>query len=485
MHLTLAETAMGAGAVLEAPTSVENAGALVATGYSIDSRTVASDELFFAVRGERFDGHDFVTAAFERGAVAAVVSRARVASLPDAALAHPLLIAEDPLLALQSLAMHVRRQWGHLVVAITGSAGKTTTKEAVAAALGAKFNVLKSQGNLNNGFGLPLQLLRLTQEHEVAVVEMGMNHSGEIAALARIATPDWGVITNVGTAHIENFKEGQAGIARAKFELIEALSSNGVAFLNCDDAYAAQFGRDFHGRVVYFGSGPCADPQILSVAEDPSGLHVRFRAGEHGVPADRSSSVGCEREGAFTLHMLGAHNASNALAGLAVALEAGVDLDAAVKALASLTACDKRGEVIEIGGATILNDSYNSNPEALRSMIGTLAARPAVGRRILVAGEMLELGEHGPALHIACGRTAAEAGLDLVVAVAGNAEHLATAACAGGVPAVFLRDAEAAGEWLKQNLRAGDVVLVKGSRGVHLERAIEAVETHFARNAEK
>ncbi|MGD0739019.1 MAG: UDP-N-acetylmuramoyl-tripeptide--D-alanyl-D-alanine ligase [Terracidiphilus sp.] len=466
MNLTLAEAAMGAGAVLEAPTSVPNAGALVAKAYSIDSRTVATGELFFAVRGERLDGHDFVTAAFERGAVAAVVSRTRVASLPDAALARPLLIAEDPLLALQSLAAHVRREWGRLVVAITGSAGKTTTKEAVAAALGAKFNVLKSQGNLNNGFGMPLQLLRLTPEHEVAVVEMGMNHSGEIAALARIATPDWGVITNIGTAHIENFKEGQAGIARAKFELIEALPANGVAFLNCDDAYAAQFGRDFHGRVVYFGSGPCADPQILSVAEDLKGLHIRYRAREH--------------EGDFTLHMLGAHNASNALAGLAVALEAGVDLDAAVKAIASVAAGDKRGQVIEIGGATILNDSYNSNPEALRSMIHTLAARPAEGRRILVAGEMLEMGEHSPALHIACGRAAAEAGLDLVVAVQGNAEHLATAACAGGVPAVFLRDAKTAGQWLAQNLRAGDVVLVKGSRGVHLERAIEMVKEQLA-----
>jgi UDP-N-acetylmuramoyl-tripeptide--D-alanyl-D-alanine ligase len=178
--------------------------------------------------------------------------------------------------------------------------------------------------------------------------------------------------------------------------------------------------------------------------------------------------------------MLGAHNASNALAGLAVALEAGVDLDAAVKAIASVAAGDKRGQVIEIGGATILNDSYNSNPEALRSMIHTLAARPAEGRRILVAGEMLEMGEHSPALHIACGRAAAEAGLDLVVAVQGNAEHLATAACAGGVPAVFLRDAKTAGQWLAQNLRAGDVVLVKGSRGVHLERAIEMVKEQLA-----
>jgi len=465
MRLTLAEAAVGAGAVLEAPASVANAGALVAGGYSIDSRTVAAGELFFAVRGERLDGHDFVAAALERGAVAAVVSRERVAALPDQALAAPLLIAENPLMALQALAAHVRRQWGRRVVAITGSAGKTTTKEAVAAALGAKFNVLKSRGNLNNAFGLPLQLLRLEPENEFAVVEMGMNHAGEIEALARIAAPDWGVVTNVGSAHIENFAEGQAGIARAKFELVAALLANGVAFLNCDDPYVSQFGRDFPGRAVYFGAGPCADPQFLGGTEDLAGLHVKFRAGE--------------RVGQFTLRMLGAHNALNALAGLAVALEAGVDLDAAVAALASLTAGDKRGQVIEIGGGTILNDCYNSNPEALRSMIRTLAARPA-RRRILVAGEMLELGELGPALHTGCGRAAAEAGLDLVAGVQGNAEHLAAAACAGGVAALFLPDADAAGRWLMQNLQPGDVVLVKGSRGVRLERAIEAVRNGAA-----
>jgi UDP-N-acetylmuramoyl-tripeptide--D-alanyl-D-alanine ligase len=399
-----------------------------------------------------------VAAAIERGAIAAVVSRVRVAALPDAALAVPLLIAEDPLIALQALAAHVRRQWGKRVVAVTGSAGKTTTKEAIAAALGARFNILKSRGNLNNAFGLPLQLLRLEPEHEFAVVEMGMNHLGEIAALARIASPDWGVVTNVGMAHVENFTEAQAGIARAKFELVEALPATGVAFLNCDDAFVSQFGRGYHGSVVYFGAGPCANPQILNVAEDLAGLHIRYRAGE--------------REGDLTLHLLGAHNAQNAMAGLAVAIEAGVDLDAATAALASLTAGDKRGEVIEIGGAVLLNDSYNSNPEALRSMIRTLATRPG-RRRILIAGEMLELGEHGPALHAACGKAAAEAGLDVVVGVRGNAEHLAAAACTGGVAALFLPDAEAAGRWLRDNLRPGDVVLVKGSRGVRLERAIE------------
>jgi UDP-N-acetylmuramoyl-tripeptide--D-alanyl-D-alanine ligase len=450
MKLTLAEAAIGAGAVLEAPSSFANAGAVRVSGYSIDSRTAGEGDLFFAVRGERLDGHDFASAALARGAVAAVVSRVRVSTLPDEVLSSPLLIAEDPLLALQSLAAHTRRQWGRRVVAITGSAGKTTTKEAIATALEAKYKVLKSQGNLNNGFGLPLQLLRLEPEHEIAVIEMGMNHSGEIATLCRI----------------ENFAEGQSGIARAKFELVEALPASGVAFLNCLDPYVSQFGRDFPGRVVYFGEGPCADPQITSVSEDIGGLHVGYRAGE--------------REGSFTLNMLGQHNATNALAGLAVALEAGVELDAAVAKLATLTAGDKRGQIVEIAGTEILNDSYNSNPEALRSMIRTLAARPASGRRILVAGEMLEQGEHAAELHTTCGVTAAEAGIDMVLGVQGNARHLAGAACSGGVASLFLPDADAAGRWLVQNIAPGDVVLIKGSRGVHLERAIEILKKNKA-----
>jgi UDP-N-acetylmuramoyl-tripeptide--D-alanyl-D-alanine ligase len=458
MKLSLADAAMGAGAVLEAPPNISNAGTMVVQGYSIDSRTIAAGEMFFAVKGERFDGHDFVAAAVERGAVAAVVSRARVASVPDAALSVPLLVVEDPLFALQALGAHVRRRWGKRVVAVTGSAGKTTTKDAIAAALGAKLNVLKSTGNLNNNYGLPLQLLRIEQEHEIAVIEMGMNHVGEIAALARIAMPDWGVVTNVGMAHAENFSDAQAGIARAKFELVASLPASGVAFLNCDDPYVSQFGRDFAGRVVYFGNGPCADPQIKEVAEDENGLRIRYRAGDI--------------EGQVALKLVGAHNALNAMAALAVAREAGVDLDAAAAALATLTPGDKRGETIMLGGATILNDSYNSNPEALRSMIRTLAGRSAQ-RRILIAGEMLELGEHAPRLHAECGKAAAEAGIDVVVGVRGNAEHLAAGACSAGVASLFMPDAEAAGNWMAENLRPGDVVLVKGSRGVRLERAIE------------
>ena len=464
MKLSLAEAALGAGAVLEAPPTIPNAGAIPLVGYSIDSRTILPGELFFAVKGERFDGHDFVTAAAERGAAAAVVSKVRAVSLPNSALALPLLVTDDPLQALQMLGAQVRRRWGRRLIAVTGSAGKTTTKDAIAAALGTRFHVLKSQGNLNNNYGLPLQLLRIEPEHEFAVVEMGMNHAGEIAALARIAAPEWGVVTNVGTAHVENFNDAQAGIARAKFELVASLPETGVAFLNCDDAYVSQFGRDFAGRAVYFGSGPCADPQIVSTEEDESGLRVRYRA--------------AGKEGDLRLRLIGAHNALNAMAALAVAVEAGVDLDQAAAALATLTPGDKRGQTILLGGRTILNDSYNSNPEALRSMIRTLAAWPA-SRRILIAGEMLELGEHAVRLHAECGVAAAEARLDLVIGVRGNAQHLAAAACNVGTPSLFLPDAETAGNWMAENLRAGDVALVKGSRGVRLERAVEIAKAAF------
>jgi UDP-N-acetylmuramoyl-tripeptide--D-alanyl-D-alanine ligase len=465
MKLSLADAALGSGAVLEAPPTIPNAGTIPLTGYSIDSRTILPGELFFAVRGERFDGHDFVAAAAERGAAAAVVSRVRAGTLPNAALALPLLVTDDPLQALQLLGAQVRRRWGRRLIAVTGSAGKTTTKDAIAAALAARFNVLKSQANLNNNYGLPLQLLRIEPEHEFAVVEMGMNHAGEIAALARIAAPDWGVVTNVGTAHIENFNDAQAGIARAKFELVAALPATGVAFLNCDDAYVSQFGRDFAGRAVYFGTGPCADPQIVSTEEDESGLRITYRA------------AGQESE--LRLRLIGAHNALNAMAALAVALEAGVEPEQAAAALSTLTPGDKRGQTISIAGRTILNDSYNSNPEALRSMIRTLAAWPA-SRRILIAGEMLELGDHAARLHAECGTAAAQAGVDLVVGVRGNAQHLAAAACNAGIPSLFLPDAEAAGKWIAENLHAGDVALVKGSRGVRLEKAVEIAKAAFA-----
>src|ERR1700677_2890659 len=223
-----------------------------AVGYGIDSRTIGAGELFFAVRGERVGGHDYVQAALDNGAVAAVVSNRWV--VPSEVDERRLLQVSDcedcVLRALQQLAHAVRREWGGRMIGVTGSAGKTTTKEAVAQILEAQFKVLKSAGNLNNGFGLPLQLLKLEQEHEVAVIEMGMNHAGEIAALAKIAEPNWGVVTNVAPVHLEFFADGIAGIARAKYELIEALPPDGSAVLNCDDEYVAKFAEGMGDRAV-------------------------------------------------------------------------------------------------------------------------------------------------------------------------------------------------------------------------------------------
>ena len=441
---------------------LENAKAegLAAAGYSIDSRTIGAGELFFAIKGEHFDGHEFVGAAIARGAVAAVVSCDKLAQARAQAGGHPLLIVDDTLKALQQLAAAVRRHWGHRLVGITGSAGKTTTKEAVAKVLSAKFSVLKSHGNLNNGYGLPLQLLKLEAAHEAAVIEMGMSNAGEIAALAYIAAPDWGVVTNVGTAHAQNFADGVAGIARAKYELVAALPAHGVAFLNCDDPYVSQFGRDFRGKAVYYGRGPCADPRARKITPlGVEGQRVEVRAGD--------------QRATLRLRLLGDHNVANAMAAIAVGLAAGIALDACCAALAELEPEDKRGQVLTIGGATVINDCYNCNPEALKAMIDTLAAMPVAegGRRILVAGAMLELGPDSAALHAACGRAAAA--IDVVAGVSGDAKFLAEAAQQEGAATEFFDTPEQAGQWLRATVRPGDVVLLKASRGVRLERALD------------
>jgi UDP-N-acetylmuramoyl-tripeptide--D-alanyl-D-alanine ligase len=349
------------------------------------------------------------------------------------------------------------------VVGVTGSAGKTTTKEAVAQVLGVRFRVLKSLGNLNNGFGLPLQLLKLEREHEVAVIEMGMNHAGEIAALAKIAEPDWAVVSNVAPVHMEFFPDGLAGIARAKYELVEALPENGVAVLNLDDAYVKEFGRGKGDCAVFYGLDEGADVRAVHVAE----------IGAEGVVF----TVEAKGERASVqLKMLGRHNVSNALAAIAVGLRSGMRLEECAAAVGEMRAGEKRGEVLEWRGAMLINDCYNSNPRALDAMVGALMAMPA-GRHIVIAGEMLELGAEAAALHAACGRRMVERGVTVVVGVRGVAEELARAAREDGADAVFVADADAAGEWLRENVRAGDAVLLKASRGVRLERALAELTT--------
>jgi UDP-N-acetylmuramoyl-tripeptide--D-alanyl-D-alanine ligase len=436
-----------------------------AVGYSIDSRTIAAGELFFAVKGDRVDGHGYVEAALNDGAVAAVVSmrwlkpalvdETKLMRVPD----------EGPgcvLQSMQRLANQVRRKWGRRVIGVTGSAGKTTTKECIAQVLSAKFNVLKTEGNLNNHFGVPLTLLRLDPVHEVAVLEMGMNHAGEIRTLAKIAEPDWAVVSNVAEVHLEHFADGLQGIARAKYELVESLPKNGIAVLNADDKYVLDFGRGMGDRAILYGTSSLASVRAVDIQD--LGLEgSRFVVENHG-----------SRQ-AIHLSLIGRHNILNALAAIATGLQCGMDLSVCCAAAEKMAPNEKRGEVILWRGAKVINDCYNSNPLALNSMIVMLGGVEAK-RRIVVAGEMLELGPEGAALHAQCGEAAADAGIDLVLGVRGLAKELVDAARRKGVRSEFMATPELAGEWLETNLRDGDVVLLKASRGVQLERALTVLQ---------
>ncbi len=454
-----------------------------AVGYAIDSRTIGAGELFFAVRGERLDGHDFVESALDKGAVAAVVSESWTPPpgvAEERLLRVPVVSGEEDavLAAMQRLARAVRRAWGGILIGVTGSAGKTTTKECIAAVLEAKFQVLKTEGNLNNHFGVPLTLLRLQSRHQAAVVEMGMNHGGEIRALAAMAEPDWGVVSNVGPVHLEFFADGIQGIARAKYELVEALPPNGIAFLNGDDALVRGFARGIEDRAVLYGSSEgCA---VRAEAIEDQGL----RGIEFGLVAEpRAGSVEVCGGGLqparrrVKLSLAGRHNVMNALAAVAVGCIRGVELEAACRALEQMRPAEKRGNVIAWRGAQVVNDTYNSNPLALQSMVDALR-RTEARRRIVVAGEMLELGPEGARLHAACGE--AMQGIDVVLGVRGLARELVDGARAlpqgsGPVQAEFVETPEQAGEWLRRHLREGDVALLKASRGVRLERALESL----------
>src|SRR6202140_1608861 len=416
----------------------------VAQGDSIDSRTVGAGQLFFAVKGERLDGHDFVEQALEKGAVAAVVREDQLGRYPTKA---GLLTVEDPLVALQTLATAVRKRWGKLLVAVTGSAGKTTTKEAIAHVLSARLRVMKSEGNFNNHFGLPLMLLKLEPEYDVAVIEMGMSHAGEIRALAKIAHPEIGVVTNVAPVHLEFF-DSLAGIARAKYELIESLPANGTAVLNSDDDYVSQFGRGFKGKVVMYGTRSTADVRAEKIQTK----------GREGVEFD--VVIGGVREHAV-LPLVGEHNVLNALGAVAVGLERGMKPSEAVAALASLAAADKRGQVLQVGNITVINDCYNSNPKALDAMVDALA-RMAAKRGIVVAGEMLELGPAGEELHRQAGEHIAGKKIDVLLGVRGLAEAMVGAAKQAGMRAEFVEAPEDAGGWLGLQEREGDGVFLEG-----------------------
>jgi UDP-N-acetylmuramoyl-tripeptide--D-alanyl-D-alanine ligase len=416
-------------------------GSVKVTGWSVDTRTQNPGDLYFALRGERFDGHDFVAQAVQKGAAGVVVERPSGAPVE--------LIVPDSLRALQELGRWARERWGGTVVGVTGSAGKTTTKDAIAHLLAVEIPTGKTVGNFNNHVGVPLSILRLP-ECRAAVLEMGMNHAGEIRDLAAIARPQVGVVTNVGYAHVEFFEDGIEGVARAKRELIEALPPDGVAVLNADDPRVAQFRDVFAGRSMTFGFSEGADVR----GEGWDGQ--TFRAS--GVD--------------FVTTMTGRHGVMNLLAAIATARVFGLAPERLWDAVRTFEVGKMRGERMEHDGIVVWNDCYNANPEAMQSMIDVLRGT-AARKRIAVLGEMLELGASAGDLHRRVGRYAAENGVDLLVGVRGHARGLVEAASAAGAEAKFFEDAEEAGEFVRGKARPGDAVLFKGSRGVKVEKALE------------
>jgi UDP-N-acetylmuramoyl-tripeptide--D-alanyl-D-alanine ligase len=435
---------------------------------TIDSRALAPGDFFIAIRGERFDGHAFAAAALEHGAIGTLIADA--ASVP-AHTSAVVVIVEDTTRALQEIARWVRRRSGTKVVAITGSAGKTTTKEICGELLSARYRVFRNRGNLNNHIGLPLSLLELRTEPDVAVVELGMNHPGEIQTLVRIAEPEVRVWTNVGDAHIGFFDSAET-IADAKAEITTAARADDVLVVNGDDPRIMSRTGGFPGRIITFGIETDADVHA-------SGVELR---GLDGTRATVRTPAGSFH---LSSPLLGLGNLSNVLAATAVAIALDVPVDAIAQRTAALKPAHHRGELLRLpGGVTLIDDSYNSSPAALKQSLQMLGAASGSARKVAVLGEMLELGVHATPLHQECGQAAAAAGLDVLITVGGDhARELAAAAVGAGMPAACVIHVAAKGEGIeaaRQRVRPGDLVLVKGSRGIGLDAVVERLKAEFA-----
>lgn len=440
MRMTFAEIAEATGsAVPEAQGSVG--------AWSIDTRTLPAEALYIALRGEVHDGHKFVDQALALGAAAVMVES------EAACTGGPCFRVWNTLVALQELARRARLRLNGTVVGVTGSAGKTTTKETISTLLGGSLRVGKNEGNLNNHIGLPLSILRQSPAEQVFVFEMGMNHSGEIRFLASMARPHIAVVTNVGTAHIENLGSRE-GIALAKRELVESLGADGIAVVNADDRRVSRFGEIHPGQTVSFGLEAEADFRAEELTMSEAG--ARFRIGQT----------------VFETPVAGKHAVLNVTAAVAVGSLLGVKVDEMAERARLLQPGKMRGERLAHRGTTVLNDSYNSNPDAAMAMLEYVALLPA-GRRIAVLGEMLELGAWSQELHEAVGERAAELGIDLVIGVKGDASHLTRAAAAKGAKALYFPSPEDAGAALGALTEPGDLLLFKGSRGTRMETAVE------------
>jgi UDP-N-acetylmuramoyl-tripeptide--D-alanyl-D-alanine ligase len=438
---------------------------------SIDTRALQPGDLFVAIRGDRFDGHRFVADALTGGAIGAVVHE--VPAALEAGTGRPALLieVEDTTRALQALARDVRRRSGAKVVAVTGSAGKTTTKEIAAEFLSLRFSVFRNKGNLNNHIGLPLSLMELRARPEIAVVELGMNHPGEIRTLVGVAEPDVRVWTNVGDAHLGFFESADA-IAEAKAEILEQSRDGDVLVANANDPRVMSHARAFKGQLLTFGIDTDADVRATAVAH----------RGVDGMEADVTARGG---SGRLRMPLLGAGNLSNVLAAIAVGTHFSVPLPDMLERARRLTAARHRGELLRLpGGVTLIDDSYNSSPAALRRSLEIIAAATGSARKVAVLGEMLELGHYAAGLHGDCGRVAARSGLDLLISVGGEpAAVLAREAIAAGMAekaVTHVPTNEDAADAALRQVRPGDLVLVKGSRGIGTDLVVERLKAEFA-----
>ena len=434
---------------------------------SIDTRTMARGDFFIALRGKNYDGHDHIGIAVERGSSGIMYDHEFSYSGEgrETVRGAALVKVSDTMTGFHDIACWYRKRFHIPLVAVTGSNGKTTTKEMIRTIASGRFSVLASEGTFNNQIGVPLTLLNLERRHAVAVLEIGMNSRGEIKKLAGIARPTIGVVTNVGQAHLE-FLRSVENVAASKAELLDSMSSQGggVAILNCDDPLVARMGGRDGIEVRTFGMERGADVRGESVRAEGGRVSARVRFKKSG------------RAVTMTLPVTGVHNVYNALAAAAVCETLGVDPDEMAERLANFQTPPMRTQVLHKGGIVVINDAYNANPASMRAAIETLAAMRVLGKRVLVAGDMLELGEAADEAHGAVGRFAAERGIELLIAVGEHRMRIADAARQSGMPpdaVITCRTLHDAARALTARAGEGDCVLLKASRRVGLEEVLK------------
>ena len=448
--LTISQIAEFAGAKIGS-----GDGSVVIDRIRTDSRTLKRGELFVALRGENFDGHNFVEAIAKARAAGAIVESNWKGELPDT---FALIRAEDTLHAYQELAANYRRSLSLKVVAITGSNGKTSTKDFAAAVLARRFRVTKTEGNFNNHVGLPRTILEATSDHEVAVWEIGMNHPGEVAALARLAMPDVVIITNIGVAHIE-FMGSREAIAEEKGALAEAVAAEGSVILNADDPFTRSIAARTRAKLLLAGT-TAGTIRASEISQSESGTDFTILEGAHRCRAQ--------------LPVPGLHMVQNALLAVAAGRVFGLSLEDCAAGLVAAPLTKARLQIKEIQGVHFLDDSYNANPDSMKAALHTLVELDAEGKRIAVLGEMRELGAESERGHREVGETAATLGVDQLITIGDAAELIAEGARTAGLDKVLSAGSTSeAARLLAEIAEPGDLVLLKGSRAARTEQVIE------------